>query len=101
MTNDIVPFSRVSLADPNLCDECFGKIVRECLFIQVDEKKLVKARKDFYDHAEFHAPTVDRLIFISMKRPHFIEASESKVVFSQFLPNSRPVLYIMLDVLPS
>ena len=69
MTNDIVPFSRVSLADPNLCDECFGKIVRECLFIQVDEKKLVKARKDFYDHAEFHAPTVDRLIFISMKRP--------------------------------
>ena len=39
------------------------------IYIQVDEKKLVKARKDFYDHAEFHAPTVDRLIFISMKRP--------------------------------
>jgi len=33
--------------------------------VQVDEKKLVKARKDFYDHATFHAPTVDRLIFIT------------------------------------
>ena len=88
------------MADHNLCDECFGKIVCECRYIQVDEKKLVKARKDFYDHAEFHAPTVDRLIFISMKRP-FIEASESEAVFSQFLPNSRPVLYISLDVLPS
>ena len=68
MTNDTVPFSRVSLADPNLCDKCFGTIVREYRYIQVDEKKLVKARKDFYDHAEFHAPTVDRLIFISMER---------------------------------
>ena len=69
MTNNIVPFSGMSLANPNLCDESFDKLVRECQYIQVDEKKLVKARKDFYDHAEFHAPTVDRLIFISMKRP--------------------------------
>ena len=26
----------------------------------------MKARKDFYDHATFDAPTVDRLIFISI-----------------------------------
>ena len=100
MTNDIVPFSRVSLDDPNLCDKCFGKIVREYRYIQVDEKKLVKARKDFYDHAEFHAPTVDRLIFISMKRP-FHRGIRVKVFFSQFSTNSRSVLYILLDVLPS
>ena len=37
-------------------------------FIQVDEKKLVKARKEFYDHATYHAPTVDRLIFISIQK---------------------------------
>ena len=65
----------------------FGQIIR-FVFIKVDEKKLVKARKDFYDHATFDAPTVDRLIFISIlkKTPygHFIFSTRiSYEFFSQ------------------